>query len=1072
MIHTVSTPSDITNTFSTASGQTFYVKTTASGSNSSITATSCTIKYTTVYGLTNSYGNTYSTDITFTVNASNYSTWSTSYATAVATEQNKIKNLDTYKMLNVALPSVETNTSYVATNGVTYQYKVTATNGTASLTERKIVYTSTWGIGNYNNTWGTTHTLTLTTSNYSTANITTTYRTTQVTATQNYLNTLIGTFSTPSQFTETYVNSPSGLTYYIKTTYSGSNTSITATSGTLTATTAWGTTSGTYDHSFTDGNTSSVSITPSNFQNRDTLITNIGSTQRVNLKNYLDTLIGVVVTPSDSTTSFATNSGQTFYVKTTFSGGNTSVTATGTTIKYTTVYGLSTSYGNTLSTDVEFVVTPDNYATWESEIASAVSTEQNKVKDLATYKMLNVALPSVVTNTSYVATNGITYQYKVTATNGTCDLTQHNIIYTTTWGIGNYNNTYSSKTTLKLTTSNYTTANITTTYRTTQVTATQNYLNTLIYTVSTPSVVTNTFSTASGKTFYVKTTASGSNSSITATSCTIKYTTVYGLTNSYGTTYSTDVTFTVTPSNYSSWSTSYATAVSTEQDKIKNLDSYKMLNVSLPSNHSDSYTAANGLTYAYSSTYTQGTADLTQNNITCTTTYTRQDATVKTYNTVTTKLTTSNYSNATTTLSSVLSTQEQALKDYLDTLLVMPDPYTNTYTKSGFMYYFEIYYTVPDEESHEVTATAKIDLITLKSTTVTCTDMDDFNTQKTILEATKISEMQAAVAGGPSNSTVSYGGFAIKTTYSKKAVTASTVNGSVYCTLYLEGFLVHGTLNLGKLTSFTNYKFVYTTIINTITNKVAEIKTQIDKLPTSGSYTYQPSENFGTSIVYTYSRVKLLYTLSVSIDGLQVESATQYLRIYEIERLKAKMDYLLSKCQSKIKNVMPKDVEVTYNGITISKKFTKSVSSDTVTCKLYVDDVLKGTYTSTFDLTNELLKQDLQELGDGDFAEYKSNAQSMNITVTSSTNITSGGKTYNVSILTEKVGDKIRVFRVIGNMKTNYIDVDINYLNASTTKTAIQTAANKLLANLNTLINFYRPPSEAALVELLKVSTL
>ena len=432
LIYTVTTPNDITNTFSTNSGKTFYVKTTASGSNSSITATSCTITYTTVYGLSTSYGTTYSSNLTFTITPSNYSTWTTDYATAVAAEQAKIKDLATYKMLNVALPSTTTG-NYTATDGIEYQYKVTATNGTCDLTQHNIVYTTTWGIGNYNNTYSSKTTLKLTTSNYTTANITTTYRTTQVTATQNYLDTLIGTFSAPSAVTDLYTSGTNGLTYYIKTTYSGSNSSVSATSGTLTATTTWGTTSGTYDQSYSNGKTSSVSITPSNFQNRETLVADIGSTQRTDLKAYLDTLIGTVSTPSDSTTTFSTASGQTFYIKTTASGSNSSITATSCTIKYTTVYGLSNSYGNTYSTDVEFTITPSNYSYWSTSYASAVSTEQNKIKNLDSYKMLNVALPSAITNTSYVATNGKTYQYKVTATNGTASLTERKIVYMGNW---------------------------------------------------------------------------------------------------------------------------------------------------------------------------------------------------------------------------------------------------------------------------------------------------------------------------------------------------------------------------------------------------------------------------------------------------------------------------------------------------------------------------------------------------------------------------------------------------------------------------------------------------------------
>ena len=147
---------------------------------------------------------------------------------------------------------------------------------------------------------------------------------------------------------------------------------------------------------------------------------------------------------------------------------------------------------------------------------------------------------------------------------------------------------------------------------------------------------------------------------------------------------------------------------------------------------------------------------------------------------------------------------------------------------------------------------------------------------------------------------------------------------------------------------------------------------------------------------------------------------------------------------------------------------------------MYVDGVKKHTYTGTFNPSiatfNEelfLLKEDLQSLGDGDFEDYAYAAKFFNISVSYSNTITTNdGNTRNVWAYTEKIGSKVRVYRMLDNMKTNYNDINIDYLNISTTNAAIQTAAENLVLSFSAnTVDFYRPPAEKALVELLKPIT-
>lgn len=314
---------------------------------------------------------------------------------------------------------------YTATNGIKYYYKTTFSNDSNV-------------IGRYTTVWGTSTSYGQTYSNKTTTFTDSNYNNSQVLLEENanaeidklktYLNTLIGTVTTPATITDVYT-AANGTTYYYKTTFSGSSSSITSTSCKITCTTTWGD-SNTYGQTYTTGD---VTITASNYQNRNTLTGNLSSDQITNLKKYLDTLVGKFNPPAVESGDFTPTTNKIkYYWKTTYTGGNTSITATTATLTATTVWGISTSYGQTYATET-IDVTVANTKTVVSSIKTKGATQQTNLKAYLP-TLIGIVTPPTASSSSFVIDN-TTYNYTVAHSGSNSDITATSCNVTTqiTW---------------------------------------------------------------------------------------------------------------------------------------------------------------------------------------------------------------------------------------------------------------------------------------------------------------------------------------------------------------------------------------------------------------------------------------------------------------------------------------------------------------------------------------------------------------------------------------------------------------------------------------------------------------
>lgn len=314
---------------------------------------------------------------------------------------------------------------FTATNGIKYYYKTTFSNDSNIIGR----YTTVWGTStSYGQTYSN-KTTTFTDSNYSnsqvlleeSANV-------EINNLKTYLNTLIGTVTTPATISDTYT-AANGTTYFYKTTFTGSSSSVTATSCKISCTTTWSDTTS-YDQTYTTGD---VTITASNYQNRNTLTGNLSSGQITNLKKYLDTLVGKFNPPVAESGDFTPTTNKIkYYWKTTYTGGNTSITATTATLTATTVWGNSTSYGQTYATET-IDVTVANTKTAASTIKTKGATQQTNLKAYLP-TLIGIVTPPTASNGSFVIDN-TTYNYTVAHSGSNSDITATSCNVTTqiTW---------------------------------------------------------------------------------------------------------------------------------------------------------------------------------------------------------------------------------------------------------------------------------------------------------------------------------------------------------------------------------------------------------------------------------------------------------------------------------------------------------------------------------------------------------------------------------------------------------------------------------------------------------------
>ena len=298
--------------------------------------------------------------------------------------------------------------------------------------------------------------------------------------------------------------------------------------------------------------------------------------------------------------------------------------------------------------------------------------------------MLNIKLPNTYEDT-HIATNGITYHYKINYTQGEVTLVNNTANITITWGTsGAYGNTWGSQS-VTFNTDNYTTANVTLLNKANaEVDSMKAYLDTLIGTVTVPSAKTTNWDTLSGKGVYVR--VSYTKKSESATQFVIEYQTEYGLNSAYGTYWSTK-TIPITSANYANYLTILNDVANAEIQAIKDSEINKMLNIQVPGAVTGVHNASNGQSYFYKTTYTQGTVSLESNTINYTTVYGLSTDYGNTFSSKSITANTGNYNMITDSLSTSTANEQSELKTFLDTLIeqvILPNTYVDSWnTTSG-----------------------------------------------------------------------------------------------------------------------------------------------------------------------------------------------------------------------------------------------------------------------------------------------------------------------------------------------------------------------------------------------------
>lgn len=397
------------------------------------------------------------------------------------------------------------------------------------------------------------------------------------------------------------------------------------------------------------------------------------------IREYVATLLPMITTVNDHTYKLSTTSGVDIWTKSSGYVVEKDLSPTYH-IKFTTTYDTSAKYKHTYSSDVSFEITSATYSNWQDRYAARVMEEWNKIKNLAVYKMLSIAVPSNQTKTH--TANGKTYSYTIQYSQGGADLNSNSFDYKIYWSEGNLDNFYTGKT--------------------------------IVFTPTTYTGASSTFSnTYTSEESAIKTYLNGLNFK---QSQTVRLVTDYGLNTSYGTALSS-IDQVIGASNYKNHTTTLATIATEQQQTVKNTNAYHILNIPRPSNITNTQTATNGQKYYYRFKYTQGTTSLTSNQIGYVLEYGLTNNYGSTYTSGTFDFNANNYASAANTME---ATANQAIADLLKFFnkiiggVTLPNTITDSWsTKSGKTVNVRTRYEIASS-TNDGDVAAEVDSITVK----------------------------------------------------------------------------------------------------------------------------------------------------------------------------------------------------------------------------------------------------------------------------------------------------------------------------------------------------------------------
>ena len=283
------------------------------------------------------------------------------------------------------------------------------------------------------------------------------------------------------------------------------------------------------------------------------------------------------------------------------------------------------------------------------------------------------------------------------------------------------------------------------------------------------------------------------------------------------------------------------------------------------------------------------------------------------------------------------------------------------------------------------------------------------------------------------------------------------------------------------LTVYTLSGNEFSSAINSFTNNdsinaIAYMKLLLEEeLPVNKSELYIVRDGIEFPMQLTYSKV-LGYSSPLTITVLCHN--TQYstkslnnLNFNEFTKIGTTGNYMYSKVLGDIKSSIPNNLDYTTNGIHIQKQYTKPMNTTIVTCRLFMDNELIKTetaeYTSVniYDALNALCSIPEQTEENIESLDLAVNVEPVAIPATSISS------SHSISVKTEKIGNKVRIYRLIDRLRTNYVDVTIDYNNIPATEQAIQEAAETLVETTPE-INFKRLGGAQAAKYLLKTQLI
>lgn len=211
-----------------------------------------------------------------------------------------------------------------------------------------------------------------------------TSNTTTPTTTKNVDSMAFPAIMVPANIIDTYT-ATNKSTYYIRVRYVQGNK--TSTNSTVQYITEWGLSESSYNQTFSN---KAYTFAISNINTELVTLNSYGENELIELKKYLNSIIGTVTVPNTKATIYKASNGISYYIRTTFSTVESSEKKY--TIKCYTEWGETSDYGVFYASKNHEVI-PTNYSTYNKDLTSYADSEIQNCKNYLDTILGKIELP-------------------------------------------------------------------------------------------------------------------------------------------------------------------------------------------------------------------------------------------------------------------------------------------------------------------------------------------------------------------------------------------------------------------------------------------------------------------------------------------------------------------------------------------------------------------------------------------------------------------------------------------------------------------------------------------------------